>query len=378
MPVTTAAPQPCHQPALFQERGLAVPFTTPLLAAARLRGSVQNGRPILELLVPNPSGAAGLYVLAWSDRAALGSCTVHDIYLGAAIETAFAQERALSPGTIRRVARVVGCNGHAGRSAAAACAAAAAAAAGRHNAATRELTLALVRQMEGPGASPPEADPVETLAWRARRCLDRLASQSSETAASLANAAESLAAPFAELGLGAAAPSAPLPVLLGQIAQTIHETSEWAMIHQNLHGASQSDPARLLATSGELVGTLAARAAGLARRRAADLPQLLRDCAANPAAVLSETTRAEWLLDGWERICLLWRAATLPRERALHLPEMARLMPALPAEMEAWFGLPAGTAARTYRRFHGSPQEAASALHADRIARNEHLRALAA
>ena len=53
-------PIPSHQSATFGERGVSVPFTTPALAGARVRRDARHG---LALLVPNPSGGRGIYVL---------------------------------------------------------------------------------------------------------------------------------------------------------------------------------------------------------------------------------------------------------------------------------------------------------------------------
>ncbi|MBU6498939.1 MAG: hypothetical protein KGQ40_10460, partial [Rhodospirillales bacterium] len=49
-------------PSTFLERGVAVPFTTPQLAGARARPGT---RVPLELVVPNPSGGRGHYILPW-------------------------------------------------------------------------------------------------------------------------------------------------------------------------------------------------------------------------------------------------------------------------------------------------------------------------
>jgi hypothetical protein len=100
-------------PTTFLERGVAVPFTTPLLAGARAR---PGGRNHLELIVPNPTGGAGVYILPWDDVAALCRPTVHDRQLSKAV----ASLRTVTPAMTRRVAREVAVVGLAGRGAAAA------------------------------------------------------------------------------------------------------------------------------------------------------------------------------------------------------------------------------------------------------------------
>jgi hypothetical protein len=62
-------------PTTFLERGVAVPFTTPILIGARAR---PGERKPLELIVPNPSGARGVYILPWDGISGLCKPTVHD------------------------------------------------------------------------------------------------------------------------------------------------------------------------------------------------------------------------------------------------------------------------------------------------------------
>ncbi|MGG5810685.1 hypothetical protein, partial [Falsiroseomonas sp. CW058] len=63
-----------ERPSSFADRGVAVPFTAPMLAGARLRRPA--GRPP-ELLLP-ALGGRGVYILDWD--ACLGACrpTLHD------------------------------------------------------------------------------------------------------------------------------------------------------------------------------------------------------------------------------------------------------------------------------------------------------------
>ena len=49
-----------------------------------------------------------------------------------------------------------------------------------------------------------------------------------------------------------------------------------------------------------------------------------------------EIARPEWLLDGWERICLLWRAADERINRQMTLTEMVALVPTVPREADEW------------------------------------------
>src|SRR6185312_6270624 len=94
----------------FLERGVLVPFTTPVLAGARARPSERCGT---ELLVPNLSGGRGVYVLPWNNVSRLCRPTVHDRRLNQKVETLIT----VTPGSIRQAAREVAIEGLAGREA---------------------------------------------------------------------------------------------------------------------------------------------------------------------------------------------------------------------------------------------------------------------
>ncbi len=82
-----------HYPATFRNRGAAVPFTTPLLAGARARDSKGAG---VELVIPNPSGGRGVYIVQWPGVRALCTPTVHDTVLFGRI----AQLKRIDPATM--------------------------------------------------------------------------------------------------------------------------------------------------------------------------------------------------------------------------------------------------------------------------------------
>jgi hypothetical protein len=69
-----------------------------------------------------------------------------------------------------------------------------------------------------------------------------------------------------------------------------------------------------------------------ARAAASPVSPLLRAWARTPDAVVSRIGRAEWLLDGWDRIVLLWGEAKRPPKRRAALLEMAQLVPIMPQD----------------------------------------------
>ena len=101
--------QPYH-PITFLERGVTVPFTTPLLAGTRARPA---GRADLELVVPNPSGGKGVYVMRWHAVMALCRPTLHDRMLNERI----ALLDNVTPRDISRLGRTVAAEGFAGEDA---------------------------------------------------------------------------------------------------------------------------------------------------------------------------------------------------------------------------------------------------------------------
>lgn len=84
-------------PATFRERGAAVPFTTPVIAHARIR-KIDKGE--FEALVPGLSGGRGTYVLPWKNLKDMISMSVYDRQLAKSLKA----EAALSPARIRQIA----------------------------------------------------------------------------------------------------------------------------------------------------------------------------------------------------------------------------------------------------------------------------------
>jgi hypothetical protein len=100
-----------HHPTTFLERGVAVPFTSPLLAGARVRPADRGG---IKMIVPNPAGGRGVYILPWGGICRLSRPTVHDSTLYLRIT----ERQGITPGSIRTAARDVAAEGLAGHEAA--------------------------------------------------------------------------------------------------------------------------------------------------------------------------------------------------------------------------------------------------------------------
>jgi hypothetical protein len=94
-------------PSTFEERGAAVPFTTPVLAQSRVR---KDWRDRLEIVVGQFSGGPGAIVIPWTAIAEMISLTTHDVLLHEEVMT----RRALDPYTVRMAALEVAKSGLAG------------------------------------------------------------------------------------------------------------------------------------------------------------------------------------------------------------------------------------------------------------------------
>ena len=322
-------PVPDFLPTTFLERGIAVPFTTPILAGTRAR---PGDRVAMELIVPSPSGGRGVYILPWQDISALCRPTLHDVRLTATI----AAVQGVTPSTIRKAARETAALGFAGRAAAAAAAAAEAAERTASLTVNFELLLALVRRVEPPGESaiPPEQEQPAELERRARRATARIAPEFGRTPESIATTLEQLAELYSCIGIGRTAHSCRVPQLL---ARLIRLRAELAAYLQRNVGETARDAA-LVAGALDLTITCARVTVADARNLSKDINVLLRKYILQPDSIAQSVARADWLLDGWDRIAALWDSALATSNQGPILAEMCTLVPAVPREVGAWVG----------------------------------------
>lgn len=314
-------------PTTFLERGIAVPFTTPLLAGARAR---PGERAAMDLVVPNPSGGRGVYILPWADIGALCRPTLHDARLTAAIATM----QGVTPATIRKAARDTAALGFAGRAAATAAQAAEQAERQAALMVNFELLLRVVRQAEAatPGAVPPEQERPAELERRARRAIARIAPEFGRTPESIAVALEELAVLFSAVGLGVATQSARIPVLAARLARLRAGLRAFLDTAPG-DGAQEAD---LIAGAIDLTLNCARVVLADVHGLTADIFTLIRRWIAAPDAIAPVVARPEWLLDGWDRIAALWECAPGQPGIETTLIEMSNLVPAVPREIGTW------------------------------------------
>ncbi len=331
------------QPATFAERGVAVPFTSPALTGMRVR----SGGSQLELVLANPSGARGVYVVPWAAVPDMFQPTLHDLRLLATLDTRTGEREVIGPAQVRAAARRVALEGAAGRQARAAVEAAMVADKARVAATAQYLVSALAFV----GAGCPTAPE-----------------------------AEALARVVAELGIGPNTADAPVPNAIAALGRLQDDLLSWAFQHPE-----DMAPARLVAA----LAANAAACAGvvLAAARHSSPAALMLAWRAGPGRVAALAARPVWILDGWRLPGLLWAAAAPGSSAAL--TEAAQVAPLLPQEAEAWTGLPTDPAAAGLlrrvvagragdaRAMEGRGSDLPAALTSDLIERNEQLRAMA-
>lgn len=359
-----------HQPATFAERGVHVPFTTPMLSGARARAAKRGG---LELIVPNPSGGRGAYVLPWTGVRDLCSPTVHDMRLHGLI----AVLPRVTPDAVRLAARAAAAEGLAGRQAKAATLTALDRDRSARQEIDRHLLVLLVRQKERPeaGLVAPEAETPEMLQRRARRVIVEAAPQLGLAPGQIVSILEELAGLLLDAGIGPLSQTARLPKLLAAIAALRDETHRRA--------ADPADEAHQLL---ELIRATCDFSIACAtpllrdvRLSAGDIVSLIHAWSTDPGRIAALCARPGWVLDGWERVCLLWQQAETAAEQRAALGEIAILLPLIPREAESWLGrFPEPDQKVSLRSIvEGAQQGHPRSSLPDLIARNERLVAMA-
>jgi hypothetical protein len=317
------------RPTNFRDRGVAVPFTTPILAGARVRPGQRDG---LELVIPNPSGARGVYVVPWSGLALLCAPTLHDRRLSARI----AHCHDLSPASVRLVARAVAGAGFAGQEAATAATTTEAADLACFQAIRQELARTMLPHVKLPAPWPAEVL-TQHLSELARR-LGRSPTEFSE-------AVDHIARLLLPLGYGPSAQNARLPTIRGLLDTLRADLADWAIASGDMGAMSGAGAAGVLALSSGIVIEGAGRLMDAARAELAPALTALLDPALPPGSNVGAcvrlaelAARPDWLLDGWESIGLIWQLAGNGQDRRTALQEMLLMAPRLPDEATTWLG----------------------------------------
>jgi hypothetical protein len=316
-----------YKPESFLERGVAAPFTTPQLAGARIRYAARTGT---EFVLPNPSGGRGVYIMDWSAVRQLCRPTVHDTLLHQRV----ARLPSMDPGSVRAVARQLAGEGHAGKDASIAAAASAEAEKQELILVNFLLLVMLMEQVEPAGlAISADTEHTRELDLRARRIVTNVGAAIARSVAQISADLETLSLLYVPIGLDADMPPGRLPRFIARLDAVGAALAAWSK-------KLGDDPAAVLASSlsrsALVTARCAAAAVGATRALTHDICDLLRRWATERATIARIAAAPEWILDGWERFCLLWETTDQPHERRAVMREMAQLVSVLPRESEAW------------------------------------------
>jgi len=358
-----------YDPATFLERGVAVPFTTPLLAGTRARPGAKGG---LELVIPNPAGGRGVYIMGWSGIAALCAPTMHDRQLNEKIATL----KNVTPWIIRRIARELCAEGLAGEEAMDAAQAAEEDDKGDRLVANYLLLLALIRQVHelpvdlNADVTTDHAD----ILSRAQLTVSAIAPRLGRSTDWVAAALESIGDAMAGVGINVTSTTSRMSRMVELLRRSSMEIRAWSSSQPS---EDQAGYAEMICGVADFTLTLAESSLAQARRLTDDVVSLLRSWAKDPQPTLELAARAEWLLDGWEQICMLWRFALDDSGRRAALVEMAQLIPVLPREVRDWSNMfrEADSSLRLRRLIPLNEDWRTGATVYGQIARNEKLRA---
>jgi len=297
-----------------------------MLIGTRARPAERDG---IELIVPNPSGGRGVYLFDWAQLEQVCQPSLHDL----ALTERVTRLRLITPATIRRAASEVAAAGLAGREVAAA-----AAKALRLETQAGLLTnftflVTLMRQIEAPvaGQPPPEREDPTRLQQRAKKAIAEFAPQLKLNATEIANMLEELAEIFVRVGLAGTSAQAFLPRLVRILRHFKRDLAAWAAVTDG----PTAELGRQIASQAGTTLLFAEPLIAACHSRAQNVVQLLRDNISGPAKLASEIARPDWLLDGWELVCLRWRASA-QEERPQVIEELATMLPAIPDEVEDW------------------------------------------
>lgn len=309
-------------PSTFQDRGVAVPFTTPMLSQARVRRDADKR---LEILLANFTAGTGVYVLPWKAVPSMMTLTLHDRLLFEQVEGLSAH----APEQIRAASLGVAATGVCGAEAAAAAQAQVEEDEQYRVLSQFVLMTALLRlvgigaaDLIRPGMSGEESKRV------ARQAMAKVAVLLEVPADLLTERVDRLGMAMAPVGL----PMAPKPGRLRRLAARLTQFADAA------EAWSQAEPSDA-APLGAHAAATARHTLGLATACTDQLDALWTDVRAlvmradgGSAAVEAQVTRLSWLLDGWDFLIALWEQAAEADAagRVTAMVELCRLLPVMP------------------------------------------------
>jgi hypothetical protein len=355
-----------YEAATFIDRGVNVPFTTPVLLGARARP--QPEREGLEILIPNPSGGEGVYILPWGSIPEICTPSLHDRRLWYLLRDTVI----LTPAIVREAAENAALEGHAGRAAAFAVTQARQAREDRVKRINFGLLINLIKQMEGANSDrpTPELDDPRQVALRGQRAVRACAERLRMTTEAVAAALEELANAVNGFGMPQDNDLAPSRRLISELQSLAVAIDTWRV---DLPAHLDSGAAALVGQSLRLTLEGSLNAAEQFDALIGDTYAALRAWQRDRLDILQELSRLDWLLDGWETVLGIWNAAG-SSDKSAAIMEMALLAPILPKEVIGWLGpIPDMAEERRKIRVVRQFEDWRSGRVIDMMARNENL-----
>ncbi|MBL6080741.1 hypothetical protein JMJ56_22245 [Belnapia sp. T18] len=316
------------RPSTFLERGITAPFTTPFLLGSRVRPAARGA---VEIVVPNPAGVRGSYVVPISALSEICVPTLHDRLLCKAIE----ERPNIAPATMLALARSVTKEGLAGEAAASAAITGEQLDRDQRILTNFRLLIHLVEQAEPrhENSIPPGRDTPANVEQRARRAIARTAPELGISVADMVVALEQLAAVFAPIGFRGDPTRARYQRQLEDLQALTLETMAWL---SNATSAQDAGAASLVVRSAEMTVELGQQLLSGLLDCSADIRGMVCRWTRDQDAFLELAARPAWLLDGWATLIGIWRTAG--KNIAVAVREMAMLVPTMPKEVNVWTG----------------------------------------
>jgi hypothetical protein len=316
-------------PSTFEDRGAAIPFTTPMFAYARVRKDYRNR---LELMVTRFTAAAGVYVVPWPMVPDIAALTTHDVMLYEEVSA----KRVLNPYDMRLAALGVAKTGLAGPKAAEA--ATAALIENEKFKALNQLML-ILRAIEETGISTAESLTREIATPEGQA---RVREAFFSIAHTIDLKREALDSRITELGLASYSVGTAWNPTDGRLRQSLKTLQ---MLHDSLGGwavaqlGDVGDQARFCAEIAEHTLRISTKVLTEFDAALTSPLTIIKGWDERKAEVEKASGRLAWLLDGWDPVAEIWfgcRSMDVG-PRADVLQEILQMLPLLPREeLDGW------------------------------------------
>ncbi len=311
-----------YLPSTFEERGVAISFTTPKLNQARLR---RNERMALELLVPDFADSGATYVMPWAMLPELISMTLHDRELHKLISS----RPAVTPWEMRRLQMEIGARGLAGPAAAQACKLAL----GEDDRLRLAANFALIQKVFGflgfetEGLKASSFLTAETQV-HVRRAFQALGKEINASPEQCYGAIAEQSSSLAQIGV----PGADQPGRLRRIVQDMRTLVRSADGWAATAFSELAVKASLIARVAEQTLMVADYDLDRLDRRIRDIARFVKNWEREAREVRELVDRMSWLLDGWDHIATAWLTAigSSELETVDALADIERVLPRVP------------------------------------------------